>query len=354
MKFVIFALTFFGFATTLTFLTDDTIGTHIFLESLGEVMGRPTEHVELFQSSKYNTADNQKLVERWKSIMQKYEGSNDPNGFSLNQQMLKKLANGEKIMWDWLGRKVNRNDLSELKNIYKNFKPIYTDLLGNPNAAKMKSYKEALNKEAEKSWRMEPWLKCASQFTGSPVSSAKLSKIALYPVPNAQQAYGESLGGMEMLGTACEHHDLHGDIGIVFHEKFHSLMRAIPNRRQAFLEATIKRELGPADQNELPQFLQLWEEAMATVAGQVWAYKKATHKDPPEPWYADEAIDKFTKKVASLSKKYLDQCKPMDKDFFKAAVAEYKKLPPEQRKAHQDIMPPQDEKNPGEEEPSQH
>ena len=52
-----------------------------------------------------------------------------------------------------------------------------------------------------------------------------------------------------------------------------------------------------------------------------------TGEKPREPWYSVPSIDLYAKEISDLTQSYLDQCKPMDKQYIDAVKAKYESLP---------------------------
>lgn len=307
------------------------LGVITYMESLIGEMGRPESFYQEFMESKYNTPKNKKVLDKfieWHEDTKNSMMPQDQAGLDGTQEIVKlaAISSSEKMFFRKAKKKLGNSSFKKFKRAYDKIKPIYQDMVAKKSKGPLKSYLKKFKAEGCK-WKMKQNTKCLAKFTRSNPSSAMNSPIGLYPSTANGGVDGQSFVGVELLAVNPHSNDIHGDLSVVLHEKFHTLFHSQGKHHQD----EMKSWFGEGELSKLA-FVN-FEEAIATIAGNVWAYKKVTNKKPAEPWYNVPSIDLYAKALAPKMESYLNGCKPMDKDFVKFALKEYAKLPESIKKA---------------------
>jgi len=301
------------------------LGVVTYMESLIGEMGRPESFYSEFMESKFNTPKNAKVLDRFLKWHEETRNSSIPeNQSSLDKtQELVKLAaisSNERMFLRKAKAKLGNQSFIEFKKAYKKIKPIYKEMVKKKTKVPLKSYLKKFKAKGCK-WKMKEKTKCMAKFTRSNPEVAMNSPIGLYPSTANGGVDGQSFVGVELLAVNPNSNDVHGDLSVVLHEKFHTLFHTQSGNNHE----EMKKWFGNDEKGKLA-FLN-FEEAIATIAGNVWAYKKVTNKTPQEPWYNVPSIDLYAKALAPMMKEYLDGCKPMDQKFVEFALKQYSTLP---------------------------
>ncbi|TNF26986.1 MAG: hypothetical protein EP319_12525 [Deltaproteobacteria bacterium] len=307
------------------------LGVMTFMEGLIGEMGRPESFYQDFMGSRYATSKNKRMLKRFLKWHEKTKNSSAPQeqaGMDTTQELVKLAATteNEKDFLKAAKKKLGNSSFRQFSKFYNRFKPIYKNLVEDKQTSALKGYLKTLKSEGCK-WKMKDKTKCLAKFTRSNPAAAANSPIGLYPSTSQGAVDGQSFVGVEILAVDPTSNDIHGDLSVVLHEKFHTLFHTQGTKKYE----EMKKWFGEGEQAELA-FLN-FEEAIATIAGNVWAYKKVTGEKPREPWYNVPSIDLYAKAIAPKMEEYLNGCKPMDKSFIDLALKEYSKLPASVKKA---------------------
>lgn len=303
----------------------EPLGVMTFMEGLIGEMGRTESFYQDFMSSKYASSKNKKILKRFLKWHEKTKNASIPHeqgGMDTTQELVKlaAISSSENDFLKAAKKKLGHSSYRQFSKAYKNFKPIYNKLVKDKRSSALKSYIKTFKSEGCK-WKMKDKTNCLAKFTRSTPASAANSPIGLYPSTSQGAVDGQSFVGVEILALDPTTNDVHGDLSVVLHEKFHTLFHTQETKKYK----EMKKWFGEGEKAELA-FLN-FEEAIATIAGNVWAYKKVTGKKPREPWYNVPSIDLYAKAIAPKMEEYLNGCKPMDKSFIDLALKEYSKLP---------------------------
>lgn len=313
--------------SSLEVILSEPLGVITFMEAINGELGRPESLRQTFLESHHNTIENQTTLTNFRELQRKIRESSgstptDRASTDLTQEVLKVsvTATSENEFLESVKKILTRSQYEEFVEIYLIIKPIYKDLVGNPYRRPMEQYIKKIKKEGMK-WKMEERVECMAKFLRSDPSSAANSPIGVYPSTRLGGVEGQSFIGVEIMGVHPRSRDIHGDISVVAHEKFHTLFHTQTDEKWSELERWFGNNL-----DSQPAFLN-FEESVATIAGNVWAFEKATGRKASEPWYNDPSINEYAKAIASLVRRHLDECKPMDNNFIEEVISKYEELP---------------------------
>ncbi|NHM06222.1 hypothetical protein G4D82_03235 [Flavobacterium sp. CYK-4] len=143
-------------------------------------------------------------------------------------------------------------------------------------------------------------------------------QIALYPIPGKNGSttampHGNSL----CIGVLTDETDYVGRNGVIVHEMCHVLYDEQSKEFQKELVSYFA-----ANQSEYSKFASTYfDEALATALGNGWAYQNITGKMDSEQWYNDPYIEGFARALYPLVESYLNENKPIDKNFIDQAIS---------------------------------
>ena len=317
----IFIFPTFAFAKV-TIQFSEPLGVLKFMESQYGSMGGSREYKTLYRRSKFRNKKTDRLIANYKRLSERFKTQAKPGDLQSNHDKNLVFAAQSKTAAEFLKKArahyKNTEDYRNLRNLFNHFQPIYNELVTKPHRQGAEDYIGKLNGRLEKAWKFDEWQKCAGKFLGTRPDAMGDTYLAYYPVPGLRGTNGQSTIGVEMMGSDPKQNDLDGDLGVVLHEKVHTMYAYIPQKRKDMIREWIFQELKPKDDDEWFDMEGVFEEALATVIGNVWAFEKAAKRSPSDPWYDEPRINHAAKKIYNAMEKKLNKCEPMDELFFKS------------------------------------
>lgn len=141
--------------------------------------------------------------------------------------------------------------------------------------------------------------------------------VALYPIPgrtgnSTATPHANSL----CVGVLTEETDPASRIGVVAHEMCHVLYDEQTSTFQHYLDSAF------AGSSSVYSKLasSFFDEALATALGNAWTYQYINNRPDTGSWYANTYIDGFAHAIYPLVNQYLQQKKPIDRNFVEQAI----------------------------------
>ncbi len=142
-------------------------------------------------------------------------------------------------------------------------------------------------------------------------------QVALYPIPGASGSSTATPHANSLcIGVLTEETDHVGRIGVVLHEMCHVLYDEQPAEFEHTIDQWFAENKSPYSRFAYNFF----DEGLATVLGNGWAYKSLSGELDPAPWYDNEYINGFGKALYPLVEEYISNNKQIDREFVDKAV----------------------------------
>ncbi|TSJ48024.1 hypothetical protein [Fluviicola chungangensis] len=206
------------------------------------------------------------------------------------------------------------SELEKLITIMQSAETYYDRIIWKDNEAKLNAQRIALEKYAAQ---------CSESFTkiNRFYNSCWIKEmpfvVALYPIPGASgNSTATPHANSLCIGVLTDETDHVGRIGVVLHEMCHVLYDEQPSDFEHKLEGYFAENKSPYSQFAYNFF----DEGLATVLGNGWAYKYLSGELDPNPWYDNEYINGFGKALYPMIEEYIAGNKQIDQDFVNKAI----------------------------------
>ncbi|WP_281231769.1 hypothetical protein [Flavobacterium gelatinilyticum] len=297
----------------------------VFLGNLSETYPDNVFKTE-FQKSKYN-------VEKYKNLISKFDQLSVHYSFQFEDYPYgsKKTMQTEDVLKKHLIETENLNDfklrsagiipnktLSDLGECISEFIPIYNELIYNPNKEKFEKQLDEIKKYSNEH-QIENYFKTGLIFYNSSWDNSIPFEAAFYPLPNSKgftaQAFCNNF--ISAIQTDLKSHkDL---FSVMLHETYH----IIYDEQSLEVKKEIDTYFKDNESKCSNYAYQLMNEVLATVLGNGYVYEKLDGKIDDGDWYNKKYINLMAKKIYPLTKEYIDQKKPIDKNFIDQYIKLY-------------------------------
>ncbi len=164
-----------------------------------------------------------------------------------------------------------------------------------------------------------------SHFYQSSWSSEIPFYVSVYPIPvKSGTTTATPHGNALCVGILTDFDDTAGTISVSLHEMCHILYNEQSKEFQFELEKYFKENPSPYSKLAYSYF----NEAMATVLGNGYAYKILNGKLDNSDWYNNSVINGFAKSIYPLTEKYLNENKSFDRNFINEIIEKFGKTFP--------------------------
>lgn len=327
IKYLFFFLTLQTFGQNASFKIkySEQLAVFVFLENLSEYYPDNVFKTE-FQKSKYN-------IEKYKNIISKFEQLSISYSFRFEDFPYgsKKTMQTQDILKKNLIETDNLNDfkirsagmipnktLSDLGECISEFTPIYNELIYNPNKEKFEKQLDEIQKYSN-DHKIESYFKTGLVFYNSSWDSSIPFEAAFYPLPNSKGFTASAFCNNFVSAIQTDlksHKDL---FSVMMHETYHIIYDEQSLEVKTEIDTYFKA-------NELKcsnYAYQLLNEVLATVLGNGYVYEKLDGKLDAGEWYNNKYINLMAKKIYPLAKEYIDQKRPIDKNFIDQYIQIY-------------------------------
>jgi len=323
--FLLLAVQTFGQNATFKIKYSEQLAVFVFLENLSDYYPDNTFKTE-FQNSKYN-------IEKYKNIISKFDQLYISYSFRFEDFPYgsKKTMQTQDILKKNLIETDNLNDfkvrsmgmipnktLSDLGECISEFTPIYNELIYNPNREKFEKQLDEIKKYSEEH-QIENYFKTGLVFYNSSWDNSIPFEAAFYPLPNSKGFTASAFCNNFVSAIQTDlksHKDL---FSVMMHETYHIVYD------EESLE--VKREIDTyfkENKSKCSNYAyQLLNEVLATVLGNGYVYEKLDGKVDAGEWYNNNYINLMAKQIYPLTKEYIEQKKPIDKNFIDQYIQLY-------------------------------
>ncbi|UPZ16256.1 hypothetical protein [Flavobacterium humidisoli] len=327
IKYLFFFLTLQTFGQNASFKIkySEQLAVFVFLENLSEYYPDNVFKTE-FQKSKYN-------IEKYKNIISKFEQLSISYSFRFEDFPYgsKKTMQTQDILKKNLIETDNLNDfkirsagmipnktLSDLGECISEFTPIYNELIYNPNKEKFEKQLDEIQKYSN-DHKIEDYFKTGLVFYNSSWDSSIPFEAAFYPLPNSKGFTASAFCNNFVSAIQTDlksHKDL---FSVMMHETYHIIYDEQSLEVKTEIDTYFK-----ANKSKCSNYAyQLLNEVLATVLGNGYVYEKLDGKLDAGEWYNNKYINLMAKKIYPLAKEYIDQKRPIDKNFIDQYIQIY-------------------------------
>ena len=326
-------LLLFLFLTTLAFAQKPTfkikyseqLAVFVFLQSLSENYPENVFKTE-FEKSKYNTDKYKTIISNFDKLNIYYSYPFDEYPFGSKktiqtEDIVKKNLIETENLTDFKIRTIgfiSSKTLSDFAESISAFTPIYNELIYNPNKEKFEKQIEEIKKYSNEH-SIENYFQTGLTFYNSSWDNSIPFEIAFYPLPNSQGFTAQAFCNNFISAVQTDlksHKDL---FSVMLHETYH----IIYDEQSLEVKTEIDRYFKESKSKYSNYAYQLMNEALATALGNGYVYEKLDGKMDPGDWYNKKYISLMAKQIYPLVTEYIDQKKPMDKNFIDSYINLY-------------------------------
>ncbi|MGE8342909.1 hypothetical protein BSF41_46280 [Flavobacterium sp. ACN2] len=323
--FLFLTLQTFGQNASFKIKYSEQLAVFVFLENLSEYYPDNVFKTE-FQKSKYN-------IEKYKNLISKFEQLSISYSFRFEDFPYgsKKTMQTQDILKKNLIETTNLNDfkirsagmipnktLSDLGECISEFTPIYNELIYNPNKEQFEKQLDEIQKYSS-DHKIENYFKTGLVFYNSSWDNSIPFEAAFYPLPNSKGFTASAFCNNFVSAIQTDlksHKDL---FSVMMHETYHIIYD------EQSLE--VKKEIDTyfkTNKSKCSNYAyQLLNEVLATVLGNGYVYAELEGKIDSGDWYSNKYINLMAKQIYPLAKEYIDQKKPIDKNFIDSYIQLY-------------------------------
>lgn len=320
-------LTAFSFAQKTTFKIkySEQLAVFVFLQNLSPDYPENVFKTE-FQQSKYN-------IEKYKSLISKFEKLSLDYSFRFEEYPYgsKKSMQTEDILKKNLIETENLSDfklrtigfipnktLSDLAECISEFTPVYNELIYNPNKEKFEKQLLQITKYSNEQ-EIEKYFETGLLFYNSNWDKSIPFIIAFYPLPNSEGFTAQAFCNNFISAVQTDLGSYKDLFSVMVHETYH----IIYDEQSIEVKTEIDRYFKENKSKCSNYAYQLMNEALATALGNGYVYGKLDGKIDAGDWYNKKYINLMAKQIYPLVVAYIDEKKPMDKNFIDTYIRLY-------------------------------
>ncbi|MEN2489676.1 hypothetical protein AAYQ05_17870 [Flavobacterium sp. B11] len=323
--FLFLTLQTFGQNASFKIKYSEQLAVFVFLENLSEYYPDNVFKTE-FQNSKYNS-------EKYKNIISKFDQLSISYSFRFEdflygskktmqtQDILKKNLIETDNLTDFKIRSagmIPNKTLSDLGECISEFIPIYNDLIYNPNKEKFEKQLDEIKKYSN-DHEIENYFKTGLVFYNSSWDNSIPFVAAFYPLPNSK-GFTASAFCNNFVSAIQTDLKLHKDLfSVMMHETYHIIYDEQSLEVKTEIDTYFKENKSKCSNYAY----QLLNEVLATVLGNGYVYEKLDGKVDVGEWYNNKYINLMAKQIYPLTIEYIEQKKPIDKNFIDQYVHLY-------------------------------
>lgn len=303
----------------------EQLAVFVFLENLSENYPDNVFKTE-FQKSIYNT-------EKYKNIISNFDKLNIYYSYAYEEYPYgsKKTMQTEDLVKKNLIETNNLNDfklrsigfipnktLTDLAQSISEFTPVYNELIYNPNKEKFEKQIEEITKYSNEH-DIEGFFQTGLLFYNSSWDNAIPFEAAFYPLPNSKGFTAQAFCNNFISAVQTDlksHKDL---LSVMLHETYHIIYDEQSLEVKTAINTYFKENKSKCSNYAY----QLMNEVLATALGNGYVYGKLDGKIDSGDWYNKKYINLMAKQVYPLVAEYIDQKKPIDKNFIDNYISLY-------------------------------
>lgn len=320
-------LTTLGFAQKPTFKIkySEQLAVFVFSQSLSDNYPENVFKTE-FEKSKYNTEKYKTIISNFDKLNIYYSYRFDEYPFGSKKTMqtediVKKNLIETENLTDFKLRTIgfiSNKTLSDFAESISAFTPIYNELIYNPNKEKFEKQVEEIKKYSNEH-NIENYFQTGLTFYNSSWDNSIPFEIAFYPLPNSEGFTAQAFCNNFISAVQTDlksHKDL---FSVMLHETYH----IIYDEQSLEVKTQIDQYFKESKSKYSNYAYQLMNEALATALGNGYVYGKLDGQIDPGDWYNKKYISLMAKQIYPLVTEYIDQKKPMDKNFIDSYINLY-------------------------------
>jgi len=315
----------FGQKTTFKIKYSEKLAVFIFLQNLSENYPENVFKTE-FIKSKYNNEHYKDIISKFNqlNIFYSFRFEEYPYGSKKSMQtedILKKNMIETETLADFKLRSmgiVPNKTLSDLAEYISVFTPIYNELIYNPNKEKFEKQIIEITKYANEN-QIEDYFKTGLIFYNSAWDASIPFEIAFYPLPNSKGFTAQAFCNNFISAIQTDLKSYKDLFSVMLHETYH----IIYDEQSLKVKIEIDRYFNENKSNCSNYAYQLMNEALATALGNGYVYEKLDGKVDTNDWYGIKYINLIAKQIYPLVTAYIEQKKPIDKNFIDTYIKLY-------------------------------
>lgn len=286
------------------------------------------KYKQIFKKSTFNTDYYKDLITQLDTL--KLHESYDFQGYPIGQKrpvmttslIQRNLINSKSIL-DFKKTTfgiIPNSELLPLSNIISEFELVYNQLVYLPNKDEFEKKMEALKSFVDKATLFLFFDKGLTFYNTKWDVSIPIN-IAIIPSikENGFTATAFLNNAVSEVPLKFEHNDVL--FSVLMHEIYHTIYDEQPLAFKQEIESWFKNN---PSQNSQYAYLLL-NEALATAIGNGYVYEQLNGTIDKEDWYFNKYINLMAKAIYPIVKEYLDNDKPMDKNFIDEYIDIYDK-----------------------------
>lgn len=305
----------------ITYKSNSVHGFVEFLEGISGDQNKCEQFIEVFQKSRFATADNLALLKEFSKL------KNDSQTYSSDNFTLAAIKT--ESIEDFFQRSkylIQFHMKKQYLAVLNRFYPIYLELIWKKERLKLDKCIELLKSDTAQK-KLGDKMLLARMFLKSTWPLEKTFLVSVYPIPGAAgNIRGRSFGSsIQSVGIQAENFNPHRSLALVFHEVTHSLFDYRTKQEKETALSEFRNFNSQAWHHVFVRMIEIYP----TLIGNGWIPELVNGYPDSGSWYAEESIDKLAKTVYQDFKDYLRKGRPVDINFRKKCVQAYEKLFPE-------------------------
>lgn len=310
----------FSFAQKATFKIkySEQLAVFVFLQNLSENYPENVFKTE-FQKSKYNIDKYKNVISKFEKLVidYSYRFEEFPYGSKKTMQtedILKKNMIEAGDLIDFKTRSVGiipNKTLIDLAESISEFTPIYNELIYNPNKDKFEKQLLDITKYSNEH-KIENYFNTGLVFYNSSWDNSIPFEIAFYPLPNSKGFTAQAFCNNFISAIQTDLKSYKDLCSVMLHETYH----IIYDEQSLEVKTQIDTYFKENKSNCSNYAYQLMNEVLATALGNGYVYGQLDGKMDANDWYNKKYINLMAKQIYPLVKEYIDDKKPIDKNFI--------------------------------------
>jgi hypothetical protein len=272
-----------------------------------------------FLKSKYNVEKYKKIISNFDklSIYYSFPFEEYPYGSKKTMQtedILKKNLIETENLNEFKVRSIGfipNKTLNDLAKSISEFKPIYNEIIYNPNKEKFEKQLEEISKYSNEH-NIENYFEMGLLFYNSDWDNSIPFEIAFYPLPNSKGFTAQAFCNNFVSAVQTDLKSYKDLFSVMLHETYH----IIYDEQSLEIKTEIDTYFKESKSKCSNYAYQLMNEALATTLGNGYVYEKLDGKIDNKDWYNKKYINLMAKQIYPLINEYIVQKKPIDKNFI--------------------------------------
>lgn len=322
----LFLTTFvFGQKTTFTIKYSEQLAIFVFLQNLTDNYPENVFKTE-FQKSRYNTEPYKRTILKFDKLLLDYSCQFEeyPYGSKKSMQtydLLKKNMIETKNLSDFKIRSVGlipNKTLIDLAACLSDFIPVYNELIYNPNKEKFEKQLEEITQYSNEN-NIVGYFETGLLFYNSSWDNSIPFEVVFYPLPNSKGFTAQAFCNNFVSAIQTDLKSYKDLFSVMLHETYHIIYDEQSLEVKTEIDTYFKENKSKCSNYAY----QLMNEVLATALGNGYVFEKLDGKPDDGDWYNKKYINLMAKQIYPLTKEYIEQKKPIDKNFINNYIKLY-------------------------------